>query len=164
MPGAAASHVSRFAEKPCFLEQRQTSLVRIKACAFFQFSHVGLTQKTPESITSATLKESYSPHLSQQVEGKLPSIYKIREKQAVNNNFPFSAHDNRHSFQNSGYYLDTVSVAPGTRGPAGRQGSALPDTGGAGGQSSARDRWEGKSRPGLSESSTTFSSSVQCQR
>ncbi|XP_037352688.1 testis-expressed protein 36 [Talpa occidentalis] len=70
------------------------------------FSHIGLTQKTPESITSATLKEPRSPHLSQQVEGKLPPIYKIREKQAVNNNFPFSVHDNRHSFQDSGHYLD----------------------------------------------------------
>ena len=32
-------------------------------------------------------------------------------QQAVNNNFPFSVHDNRHSFQNSGFYLDSVSIS-----------------------------------------------------
>ncbi|XP_002916174.1 testis-expressed protein 36 [Ailuropoda melanoleuca] len=71
------------------------------------FPQIGLTQKTPESSTSATLKEPHRPHLSRQVEGKLPPIYKIREKQAVNNSFPFSVHDNRHSFQSSGCYLDS---------------------------------------------------------
>ncbi|ELW69684.1 testis-expressed protein 36 [Tupaia chinensis] len=71
------------------------------------FPHIGLTSKTPESITCAMLKESHSPCLSQQIERKLPPIYKVREKQAVNNNFPFSMHDNRHSFENSGYYLDS---------------------------------------------------------
>ncbi|XP_004438982.1 PREDICTED: testis-expressed sequence 36 protein [Ceratotherium simum simum] len=71
------------------------------------FPHIGLTQKTPESITSAMLKKPQGPRLSWQVDGKLPPIYKVREKQAVNNNFPFSVHDNRHSFQNSGYYLDS---------------------------------------------------------
>ncbi|KAK2508197.1 hypothetical protein MC885_003176, partial [Smutsia gigantea] len=74
---------------------------------FFQFPHIGLTQSTPESTTSAMLKEPRSPHLSRQAEGKLPPIYKVREQQAVNNNFPFSMHDNRHSFQNSGHYLDS---------------------------------------------------------
>nr|XP_048311301.1 testis-expressed protein 36 isoform X2 [Myodes glareolus] len=44
------------------------------------FPHIGLVQKTPESITSATLKEIHCPYLSQQVERKLPPIYKIREK------------------------------------------------------------------------------------
>ncbi|KAI5174995.1 Testis-Expressed Protein 36 [Manis pentadactyla] len=53
------------------------------------------------------LKEPHSPHLSRQAEGKLPPIYKVREQQAVNNNFPFSMHDNRHCFQNSGHYLDS---------------------------------------------------------
>ncbi|XFF91886.1 hypothetical protein AB1E18_018105 [Capra hircus] len=71
------------------------------------FPHIGLTQKMPESITSTMLKESHSPRLSRQVEEKLPPIYKLREKQAVNNNFPFSAHDNRHSFQDSGFYFDS---------------------------------------------------------
>ncbi|KAM9052912.1 testis-expressed protein 36 [Megaptera novaeangliae] len=71
------------------------------------FPHIGLMQKTPESITRTMLKESNSPRLSRQVEEKLPPIYKVREKQAVNNNFPFSVHDNRHSFQNSGFYLDS---------------------------------------------------------
>uniref|UniRef100_A0A8C4M5P3 Domain of unknown function with conserved HDNR motif domain-containing protein n=1 Tax=Equus asinus asinus TaxID=83772 RepID=A0A8C4M5P3_EQUAS len=75
------------------------------------FPHIGLTQKTPESITKAMLKEPHSPRLSRQVEGKLPPIYKVREQQAVNNNFPFSVHDNRHSFQDSGYYLDSVSIS-----------------------------------------------------
>ncbi|XP_025323374.1 testis-expressed protein 36 isoform X3 [Canis lupus dingo] len=71
------------------------------------FPQIGLTQKTPESSTSAVLKEPHRPHLSRQVEERLPPIYKVREKQAVNNNFPFSVHDNRHSFQSSGCYLDS---------------------------------------------------------
>ncbi|XP_065750867.1 testis-expressed protein 36 [Phocoena phocoena] len=75
------------------------------------FPHIGLMQKTPESITRTMLKESSSPRLSRQVEEKLPAIYKVREKQAVNNNFPFSVHDNRHSCQNSGFYLDSVSIS-----------------------------------------------------
>ncbi|XP_069844380.1 testis-expressed protein 36-like [Dipodomys merriami] len=71
------------------------------------FPHIGLTQKTPESITSGMLKEPHCPHLIGQLESKLPPIFKIREKQAVNNSFPFSMHDNRHSFENTGYYFDT---------------------------------------------------------
>ncbi|XP_024411550.1 testis-expressed protein 36 [Desmodus rotundus] len=71
------------------------------------FPHIGLPQKTPESITRAMLKEPRSPRVSRQTEGKLPPIYKVREKQAVHNSFPFSVHDNRHSLQNSGFYLDS---------------------------------------------------------
>ncbi|KAF6111838.1 testis expressed 36 [Phyllostomus discolor] len=71
------------------------------------FPHIGLPQKTPESITRATLKEPRSPRASRQAEEKLPPIYKIREKQAVHHSFPFSVHDNRHSFANSGFYLDS---------------------------------------------------------
>ncbi|XP_011841818.1 PREDICTED: testis-expressed sequence 36 protein isoform X2 [Mandrillus leucophaeus] len=71
------------------------------------FPHIGLTQKTSESNTRAMLKEPQSPHSPWQVEGKLPPIYKVREKQAVNNQFPFSVHDNRHSLENSGCYLDS---------------------------------------------------------
>ncbi|KAF6317994.1 testis expressed 36 [Rhinolophus ferrumequinum] len=71
------------------------------------FPHIGLTQKTWESITSAMLKEPHNPHFSQQIEMKLPPIYKVREKQAVNNNFPFSVHDNRYSCQNFGHFLDS---------------------------------------------------------
>uniref|UniRef100_A0A287A011 Testis expressed 36 n=1 Tax=Sus scrofa TaxID=9823 RepID=A0A287A011_PIG len=71
------------------------------------FPHIGLMQKTPESITSTMLKEPHSPRLRRRVEAKLPPIYKLREKQAVNNNFPFSVHDNRYSFQDSGFYLDS---------------------------------------------------------
>ncbi|XP_006977006.1 testis-expressed protein 36 isoform X1 [Peromyscus maniculatus bairdii] len=71
------------------------------------FPQIGVVQKTPESITTATLKEIHCPYLSQQVERKLPPIYKIREKQAASkSSFPFSMHDNRHSFENSGYYFD----------------------------------------------------------
>uniref|UniRef100_A0A452TG50 Testis expressed 36 n=1 Tax=Ursus maritimus TaxID=29073 RepID=A0A452TG50_URSMA len=44
------------------------------------FPQIGLTQKTPESSTSAMLKEPHRPHSSWQVEGKLPPIYKAREK------------------------------------------------------------------------------------
>ncbi|XP_031244475.1 testis-expressed protein 36 isoform X2 [Mastomys coucha] len=64
-------------------------------------------EKLPESTTHTSLKEIHCPHLSEQVERRLPPIYKTREKQAANKNFPFSAHDNRHSFQNSGYYFDS---------------------------------------------------------
>ncbi|KAM6182238.1 testis-expressed protein 36 [Erethizon dorsatum] len=71
------------------------------------FPHIGLTQKTPESLMSSVLKEPYCPKLIQQTEEKLPSIYKVREKQAESNNFPFSEHDNRHSLENSGCYLDS---------------------------------------------------------
>nr|XP_008273046.1 testis-expressed protein 36 isoform X3 [Oryctolagus cuniculus] len=71
------------------------------------FPHVGLMQKTPESITRATLKEPLCAQAARQVEGRLPPIYKVREKQATNNSFPFSMHDNRHIFENSGNYLDS---------------------------------------------------------
>ncbi|XP_053439502.1 testis-expressed protein 36 [Nycticebus coucang] len=71
------------------------------------FPHIGLMQRTPESITTAMLKEPQCPQMSRQVEEKLPPIYRIREKQAVNNNFPFSVHDNRHSFENTVYYFDS---------------------------------------------------------
>lgn len=50
----------------------------------FQFPQIGVVQKTPESITTATLKEIHCPYLSQQVERKLPPIYKIREKVKTN--------------------------------------------------------------------------------
>uniref|UniRef100_A0A8C3X1D9 Testis expressed 36 n=1 Tax=Catagonus wagneri TaxID=51154 RepID=A0A8C3X1D9_9CETA len=71
------------------------------------FPQIGLMRETPESITSTMLREPHSPRLRRQVEEKLPPVYKVREKQAVNNNFPFSVHDNRCSFQNSGFYLDS---------------------------------------------------------
>ncbi|XP_008273047.2 testis-expressed protein 36 isoform X3 [Oryctolagus cuniculus] len=44
------------------------------------FPHVGLMQKTPESITRATLKEPLCAQAARQVEGRLPPIYKVREK------------------------------------------------------------------------------------
>ncbi|EDM11749.1 hypothetical gene supported by BC079265 [Rattus norvegicus] len=71
------------------------------------FTHIGVIEKIPESITSTSLKEIHCPYLSEQVEKRLPPIYKIREKQAANKNFPFSVHDNRHCFENSGYYFDS---------------------------------------------------------
>ncbi|XP_034357084.1 testis-expressed protein 36 [Arvicanthis niloticus] len=71
------------------------------------FTHIGLMEKTPESITRTSLKEIHCSHLSEQMERRLPPIYKIREKEAATKNFPFSVHDNRHSFQNSGYYFDS---------------------------------------------------------
>ncbi|XP_036121798.1 testis-expressed protein 36 [Molossus molossus] len=71
------------------------------------FPHIGLTQSTPESITRATLKEPHDPRFSRQIEGKLPPIYQVREKQAVHSNYPFSVHDNRHILQNTGHYFDS---------------------------------------------------------
>ncbi|KAK1333377.1 hypothetical protein QTO34_005760 [Cnephaeus nilssonii] len=83
------------------------------------FPHIGVTQKTPESITSVTLREPHNPRFSRQIEEKLPPIYKAREKQATHNNFPFSVHDNRHSLRNSGLYADSAlgrrKVAPEKR-------------------------------------------------
>uniref|UniRef100_A0A8C9PMQ6 Domain of unknown function with conserved HDNR motif domain-containing protein n=1 Tax=Spermophilus dauricus TaxID=99837 RepID=A0A8C9PMQ6_SPEDA len=85
------------------------------------FPHIGLTQMTPGSLTSATLKEPHYPHSSGRVEGKLPPIYKVREKQAEKENFPFSVHDNRHSLENSGYYFDSLRALDFQR-PAGDRG------------------------------------------
>ncbi|EPQ16804.1 hypothetical protein D623_10011600 [Myotis brandtii] len=72
-----------------------------------KFPHIGVTQKTPESLTSVMLKEPHNPRFSRQIEEKLPPIYKAREKQATHNNFPFSVHDNRHSLRSSGFYVDS---------------------------------------------------------
>lgn len=82
MPEAPKLHFNPFTEEALILGfEIQMCLVLIKACVlFFQFPHIGLTQKMPESITSTMLKESHSPRLSRQVEEKLPPIYKLREK------------------------------------------------------------------------------------
>nr|XP_012998750.1 testis-expressed protein 36 [Cavia porcellus] len=92
------------------LYERGKQLVILSAHTFWsstsgEFPHIGLTQKTPESLMSSVLKEPYCPKLIQQAEGKLPPIYKVREKQVVSNNFPFSGHDNRHSLENFGCHL-----------------------------------------------------------
>ncbi|XP_036295234.1 testis-expressed protein 36 [Pipistrellus kuhlii] len=83
------------------------------------FLHIGVTQKTPESITSETLKEPQNPRFTRQIEDRLPPIYRAREKQAAHNNFPFSMHDNRHSLRSSGLYADSAlgrrKVAPEKR-------------------------------------------------
>ncbi|XP_009959787.1 PREDICTED: testis-expressed sequence 36 protein, partial [Leptosomus discolor] len=70
------------------------------------FAHVGRCQSQPESATSATLKQVQDAGAAQHLEDRLPPAYRAREQRAVNTNFPFSSHDNRHCLQNVGEYFD----------------------------------------------------------
>ncbi|KAM6203861.1 testis-expressed protein 36 [Sarcoramphus papa] len=70
------------------------------------FAHVGVCQSQPESTTSSALKQVQNSGAAQYVEDRLPVTYRTREQKAVNNNFPFSSHDNRHCLQNVGEYFD----------------------------------------------------------
>ncbi|XP_009985639.1 PREDICTED: testis-expressed sequence 36 protein [Tauraco erythrolophus] len=71
------------------------------------FAHVGVCQSQPESTTRSALKWIQNPGAAQYVDDRLPLAYRIREQRAVNNNFPFSSHDNRHCLQNVGEYFDS---------------------------------------------------------
>ncbi|XP_029887367.1 testis-expressed protein 36 [Aquila chrysaetos chrysaetos] len=70
------------------------------------FAHVGVCQDQPESTTASALKQVQNSGAAQYVEDRLPLAYRTREQRAVNNNFPFSSHDNRHCLQNVGEYFD----------------------------------------------------------
>ncbi|XP_075280249.1 testis-expressed protein 36 [Opisthocomus hoazin] len=70
------------------------------------FAQVGACQSQPESTTRSALKQVWNSGAAQYVEDRLPQAYKAREQRAVNNNFPFSSHDNRHCLQNVGEYFD----------------------------------------------------------
>ncbi|XP_021147699.2 testis-expressed protein 36 isoform X1 [Columba livia] len=72
-----------------------------------QFAHVEVCQSQPESITSSAQKQVQDLGEAQRIEESLPLAYKTREQKAVNNNFPFSSHDNRHCLQNVGEYFDS---------------------------------------------------------
>ncbi|XP_013223545.3 testis-expressed protein 36 isoform X2 [Columba livia] len=71
------------------------------------FAHVEVCQSQPESITSSAQKQVQDLGEAQRIEESLPLAYKTREQKAVNNNFPFSSHDNRHCLQNVGEYFDS---------------------------------------------------------
>ncbi|XP_025971703.1 testis-expressed protein 36 [Dromaius novaehollandiae] len=70
------------------------------------FAHIGLCQSQPESTTGSALKQVQSVGEAQYIAQRLPPGYRAREQKAVNNNFPFSSHDNRHCLQNVGEYFD----------------------------------------------------------
>uniref|UniRef100_A0A8C4J7L8 Testis expressed 36 n=1 Tax=Dromaius novaehollandiae TaxID=8790 RepID=A0A8C4J7L8_DRONO len=74
------------------------------------FAHIGLCQSQPESTTGSALKQVQSVGEAQYIAQRLPPGYRAREQKAVNNNFPFSSHDNRHCLQNVGEYFDFVST------------------------------------------------------
>ncbi|KAM6416106.1 testis-expressed protein 36 [Rhynochetos jubatus] len=82
------------------------------------FAH-GVCQSQPESTTSSTLQQVQNSGSAQCLGDNLPQAYRAREQRAVNNNFPFSSHDNRHTLQNVGEYFDfglgRRKVAPGKR-------------------------------------------------
>ncbi|XP_013800394.2 testis-expressed protein 36 [Apteryx mantelli] len=70
------------------------------------FTHMGLCQSHPESTTGSALKQVQNAEEVEYIEERLPPGYRAREQKAVNNNFPFSSHDNRHCLQNVGEYFD----------------------------------------------------------
>ncbi|XP_068957739.1 testis-expressed protein 36 [Petaurus breviceps papuanus] len=70
------------------------------------FPHLGLIEKTPESTTTAMMKQPFLPESKRKVKERLPSCYQLREQQASNSNFPFSVHDNRHGLELCGHGLD----------------------------------------------------------
>ncbi|NXA34527.1 TEX36 protein, partial [Eudromia elegans] len=74
------------------------------------FAHLGLCQGQLESTTGSALKQGQDAGEVQYVEERLPPGYRARQRKAVNNNFPFSSHDNRHGLQNVGEYFDFVST------------------------------------------------------
>uniref|UniRef100_A0A8C8R4K0 Testis expressed 36 n=1 Tax=Pelusios castaneus TaxID=367368 RepID=A0A8C8R4K0_9SAUR len=71
-----------------------------------RFPHLGIFQSQSESITDSMLKQGQNPEEVQYIEKRLPLVFKIREQKAVKNDFPFSAHDNRHCLENVGEYFD----------------------------------------------------------
>ncbi|XP_010000173.1 PREDICTED: testis-expressed sequence 36 protein [Chaetura pelagica] len=71
------------------------------------FAHIGVHQSRLESITSSALKQIHDSGEAQYLENQLPLGYRARAQKAVNNNFPFSSHDNRHSLENVGEYFDS---------------------------------------------------------
>ncbi|XP_027661336.2 testis-expressed protein 36 [Falco cherrug] len=73
---------------------------------YFTFSHSGACQSQPESPTSSALKQVQDSEAAQGTEDRLPLAYRAQEQRAVNKNFPFSSHDNRHCLQNVGEYFD----------------------------------------------------------
>ncbi|XP_069720249.1 testis-expressed protein 36 [Phaenicophaeus curvirostris] len=71
-----------------------------------EFVHAGASESQHESTTGAALKQVQNSRAIQHPKDSLPLTYRAQEQSAANNNFPFSAHDNRHSLQNTGEYFD----------------------------------------------------------
>ncbi|XP_074092395.1 testis-expressed protein 36 [Macrotis lagotis] len=70
------------------------------------FSHLGLIEKTPESTTTAMMKQPFLPESKRKVEAQLPLRYQILQKQANRYYYPFSMHNNKHSLDFCGHGLD----------------------------------------------------------
>uniref|UniRef100_A0A8C2SMI3 Testis expressed 36 n=1 Tax=Coturnix japonica TaxID=93934 RepID=A0A8C2SMI3_COTJA len=70
------------------------------------FAHVGECQGQLESTTHSAQRQGQDLQAAQSAEDHLPPTFRAREQSAVNNNFPFSSHDNRHCLQNVGEYFD----------------------------------------------------------
>nr|XP_020829291.1 testis-expressed protein 36 isoform X2 [Phascolarctos cinereus] len=70
------------------------------------FPHLGLIEKTPESTTTAMLKQPFLPESKRKMEERLPSRYQLRQQQANKSSFPFSVHDNRRGLEFCGHGLD----------------------------------------------------------
>ncbi|XP_028943212.1 testis-expressed protein 36 [Antrostomus carolinensis] len=70
------------------------------------FAHIGVCQSQLESTTRSAQKQVQNSGAAQYIEDRLPPGYRAREQRAVNDNFPFSSHDNRHCLQNVGEYFD----------------------------------------------------------
>ncbi|XP_067995376.1 testis-expressed protein 36 [Melanerpes formicivorus] len=91
-----------FSEKFCLVCSSPTGSFHHKQ----GFAHAGAFQGQLDSTTSSALKEVYSLGAAQYIEERLLPAYRAREQRAVNNNFPFSSHDNRHCLHNFGEYFD----------------------------------------------------------
>uniref|UniRef100_A0A669PSI4 Testis expressed 36 n=1 Tax=Phasianus colchicus TaxID=9054 RepID=A0A669PSI4_PHACC len=70
------------------------------------FAHVGECQGQLESTTHSAQRQGQDLQAARSAEDRLPAVFRAREQSAVNNNFPFSSHDNRHCLQNVGEYFD----------------------------------------------------------
>ncbi|XP_072197066.1 testis-expressed protein 36 [Excalfactoria chinensis] len=70
------------------------------------FAHAGECQGQLESTTHSAQRQGQDLQAAQWAENHLPLMFRAREQKAVNNNFPFSSHDNRHCLENVGEYFD----------------------------------------------------------
>ncbi|XP_033005331.1 testis-expressed protein 36 [Lacerta agilis] len=70
------------------------------------FAQSGKVQIFPESLTASMQKQILNLEATNQINNRLPQMYKVREKKPVKT-FPFSIHDNRHCLLNVGEYLDS---------------------------------------------------------
>ncbi|XP_065602683.1 testis-expressed protein 36 [Cyrtonyx montezumae] len=81
-------------------------LTSIAISILLQFAHVGECQGPLESTTRSAQRQVQDLQAARSVEDRLPHVFQEREQKAMNNNFPFSSHDNRYGLQNIGEYFD----------------------------------------------------------